>query len=539
MLKTNSIIMLLIACTSMLFAETLAINLLNVNHAGGPGKMEIDSGVFRLERCRHATERYLTLLKENPVNGTGAYLLKGRFHATTIGARAQVGLLARTAENGWIREWASPILEKDQEFAVRAWLPDSAAKLEILLMSHEGIVEFSQLELIKTDYLEDNGVFAPDMEFWINMDYIDNVAYRKNLHVEDYDEPVIAEYFRKCKAHGITGVLWRVSCMGQFGYRTKVGTIYPDLNGDSLSDGEIKMREYIKRFDPVEVAVREARKNDIQIYFWMTLSDEAYNHPTRGKIHHSQFQLDHPETILLDRQGNPLYGTMCYSEPAARKYRMDIIRELIEYKADGIYLCTRSHCFSFGTDKSGNDYGFNPTVVRQYKERYGVDILTQDFDVKKWQDLKAEGFEEFMLEACNTIHAAGQRVIFGTCFNGISSGKCGGGWGNMPIRVKKYLEEGWIDAVLVGQNKVEGFFASSEKAAFDQVARPAQKLYFWAQMVDYVGDRVFPPEYILDQAALFHFLGANGAMYHESVNLEEHDAPEKYWKPLSEFYRKY
>ena len=41
----------------------------------------------------------------------------------------------------------------------------------------------------------------------------------------------------------------------------------------------------------------------------------------------------------------------------------------------------------------------------------------------------------------------------------------------------------------------------------------------------------------LGQAEFFALYGANGGIYHESVNLEEGNSPQTYFKQLAQFYR--
>ena len=43
-------------------------------------------------------------------------------------------------------------------------------------------------------------------------------------------------------------------------------------------------------------------------------------------------------------------------------------------------------------------YGFNPPVVAEYQRRWGVDILTEPFDVEKWKQLQGEYFTLFLRE---------------------------------------------------------------------------------------------------------------------------------------------
>ena len=109
----------------------------------------------------------------------------------------------------------------------------------------------------------------------------------------------------------------------------------------------------------------------------------------------------------------------------------------------------------------------------------------------------------------------------------------------MSVDIRRYIQEGWVDSIVSGQNIVGPYFAAQQISVFRQYARPDQKFYFWSQMVDYAGSRVFPIEDLIKQNQFFKFYGANGAMFHESINFEEHDAPQKYLEPIAEFFRKY
>lgn len=504
----------------------------------GPGKVTAADGIIVTERAANASRAFIAIA--DAAADDGFYLFTGKVSSTTPNAVGAASIVARNAKGAWLREWGTGDLEVSSEarsFAVRLYAPEGTTKFEVNLKTESGKLEFSELQIVKTSWSEGRAADAPELEFWINMDYFDNVVYAKNLGLENYDEAAIVNYFKTCRELGVTGVQWRVSANGLMAYPTKVGTPLPGrMKPEQLTPELKRMAKTLTEIDPLAIAVREAKKNGIQIYIWMTLSDEAYNHPTIENYCVSEFQIAHPNTILLNREGKPLPGTMCYNEPEAFQYRIDIVKELLSYGADGLYLCSRSHSFSFGLDK-GDEYGFNPSVVAEYKKRYGVDILTEDFDLEKWRAIKAEAFDRLIKEIGDLAHAAGQKVRLGTSFNGLSSGRFGSNWGNMPVDWRRYLREGWIDSMVSGQNNVVPFFAGVEINLFRQVAKPEQKFYFWAQMVDYKGSRVYPLADLIKQAEFFAFFGANGGIYHESVNLEERDSPQKYFIPLTEFYK--
>jgi hypothetical protein len=89
--------------------------------------------------------------------------------------------------------------------------------------------------------------------------------------------------------------------------------------------------------------------------------------------------------------------------PQVRQYWLSQLDKLIEAGVDGIDLRADSH--STWTQE-GEDYGFNEPVIKEFRKRYGVDVLTQTFDFGKWKDLQAEYFTAFLKEAKKRTTAA-------------------------------------------------------------------------------------------------------------------------------------
>lgn len=371
-------------------------------------------------------------------------------------------------------------------------------------------------------------------EFWINVDYMDEVVYCQNLGYATYGEKEIEKYFRQLKELGVTGVQWRVSATGHMMYHSKAATVFPGKNDLSQFKPEIqRMASVLKETDPLEIAVREARKNGIKIYIWMTLSDERGTLKDIENCMTPELLIKHPEYALLDKNGKPMLGTVCYNVPEVRKYKLDIIKELVTYRADGIYLCTRSHCFYYNTDKD-IQYGYNKEIVEEYKKRYGKDILTEDFDIDKWLEIRAEGLDSFMLEAADIIHSAGQKVRLGikTTRNEDRAWP----YGRARMHWKTWAKNKWIDEILVGQYINTPAGVKSNMDAFRKLDMPELKIYFWIQLFNYSKKSLIPLDEIEPQIKTIAETGGNGAVFHESVNLEEN--VKTYFSPVSIFYRK-
>jgi len=88
-----------------------------------------------------------------------------------------------------------------------------------------------------------------------------------------------------------------------------------------------------------------------------------------------------------------LGGVLCYSYPEARAFRLAMIREVVEnYDIDGVAFSIRSHS-SFA---ERDNYGFNEPIVAEYKRRYGVNILTEDYDPEKLAEIRGEGVTQLL-----------------------------------------------------------------------------------------------------------------------------------------------
>ena len=102
-------------------------------------------------------------------------------------------------------------------------------------------------------------------------------------------------------------------------------------------------------------------------------------------------------------------GCLSYLYPEARKYRLDLCRELVEkYNVDGVAYSLRTHSMSPGWPKAVKDYGFNQAVVDEYKKRHGVDIRTQRFDRVKWAMLRGEGLSTLVRETFEYLDGQGK-----------------------------------------------------------------------------------------------------------------------------------
>ncbi|OHB54580.1 MAG: hypothetical protein A2Y12_09665 [Planctomycetes bacterium GWF2_42_9] len=380
-------------------------------------------------------------------------------------------------------------------------------------------------------------VFAShsDQQYFINVDYYDQVIYASKFGYTTYRKPEIKQFFQKCKQMGVDGVLWRVSVLGQVAYQSKTATIFPgNMDCNSLQGQYLEMARILQDFDPLDVAVKEAKANGIKIFAWMTISDEG-GIKANGfeKYCESRFITENPHCALLDKTGNAMVGTLCYSEPAVCKQKLAEIAELCSYDFDGIYLCTRTHAFYRNTDK-GDDYGYNMPVIQEYKRLYGKDIQKEPFDANLWHQIRAEGFTKFLKNASHIVHKSGKELWLG--IKTAENEKYGWPYGNAVLPWKSWVKDGYIDAIIAGHNFVPPEAIARGTKEFKSVAKSNQRILFWIQLFNYQTAKRTDLDVLEKMIKAIDESGANGGSMHEVAGLEEDMTG--YWDPVSEFVQK-
>jgi hypothetical protein len=161
----------------------------------------------------------------------------------------------------------------------------------------------------------------------------------------------------------------------------------------------------------------------------------------------STFSRAHPEFAVVDRAGETRqWGILCFGYPEVRRHFRDRIQKYLRgYAWDGVFLCLRTQA---RPAIFADQFGFNAPVHEAMRERYGVDILTQDFDLDAWRALNGEFFTTFLRELREDLRALGARLSVGVPRGDI----IGPPVGNWPIEWRTWAEEGLIDALVIDQN---------------------------------------------------------------------------------------
>jgi hypothetical protein len=289
------------------------------------------------------------------------------------------------------------------------------------------------------------------------------------------DQGYIVDVVEKCARHGINTIYFQPRYVGPAIYRSKVVApfdVKPWLEGvPGFQLNELHpihgraLEDVLRRFDPYDVAAREVKRQGLDFIAQISIFDTWF--PILVDAHYQK----HPEQLLVD-QTQKVYapGLPCYAEPGAIEYCLAEIRELVERGADGISLALGSHQLGFWDEarmgpRRPDALGFNPPLVREYEQRYGVNVLEEDFEPARWHSLHGEFFTAFLRRVKTQLED--KRLIVGAVpegFLGLGGNARGVGTPDyasqspacrINFEWRKWLVEGIVDGLRVYSQNVD------------------------------------------------------------------------------------
>ena len=208
-------------------------------------------------------------------------------------------------------------------------------------------------------------------------------------------------------------------------------------------------REPVEVEDEHAVVVEAAHAAGMQAYVYTTLFDEGWPASLGWfgglDARQSNYVLFHPDHQLTDREGHPHHGVLCLGYDEVRRYLVGRVLWLVEQHGwDGVFLCTRSQSkpASFG-----DRYGFNAPIVERFRERSGVDIRQEDFDLEAWRRLQGEGLTELLRELAAELHRRDLRLTVGIP----RAEYLGPPVGNLHLDWSTWIDEGIVDGLVIDQ----------------------------------------------------------------------------------------
>jgi hypothetical protein len=214
-------------------------------------------------------------------------------------------------------------------------------------------------------------------------------------------------------------------------------------------------------WDDFAVVPRLAHERGMRAELYVSVLDEGrplLSKRERGRSFHNamhgqhvtwqtQFSRANPEYTVVDRPGETRqWGVLCYSYAEVREHYRRRIRQYTEgYDWDGVILCLRTQARPAAF---ADQFGFNAPVRAAMRERCGVDILREDFNLDVWREVQGEFFTAFLRELRADLKPRGISISVGVQRGDI----IGPPIGNWPIQWRTWAAEGLIDALVVDQN---------------------------------------------------------------------------------------
>jgi hypothetical protein len=226
---------------------------------------------------------------------------------------------------------------------------------------------------------------------------------------ERFSPDDVRAWVAACDELGVTRILWRGAYVGKATYHSKVLPVMEVMKEDYFEKAGVREKggyrrdkwepirksynhkaRLIERFDILDVALAEAKTRGISFYADLALFDTYF-----PGLENDFFEA-HPEYYVLARdQKTPYRSIPCYAEKAVQDYRLAEIEELLARGVDGISFGLASHRGGAGGN-APDSFGFNPPVVQAFQDRYGINILQDDFDADKLCALNGEIFTGFL-----------------------------------------------------------------------------------------------------------------------------------------------
>jgi hypothetical protein len=213
-------------------------------------------------------------------------------------------------------------------------------------------------------------------------------------------------------------------------------------------------------WDYRQVVPTLAHRLGMRVYLYVSIFDEGWPlapKREREKSYHnamhgqhgswqSHFSRLNPKYTLADRAGNRQWGVMSLAYMVVRAFFRERFESLLwDTRFDGLFVCLRSQS---KPPSFADQFGFNEPIRREFKRRYGQDILNGEFDTQAWNDLQGEFLTVFLHNLHEDLKARGLRLGVGVPRGNI----LGPPLGNVTLPWWEWVVLGLVDELIIGQN---------------------------------------------------------------------------------------
>ena len=159
-----------------------------------------------------------------------------------------------------------------------------------------------------------------------------------------------------------------------------------------------------------DIAVRSARKLGLGIWVTEALFDHGGQpEVSNPMVYEDRLRIDHPEWAPVNRYGTRRHnGIVALWYPEARAALVErYSRFMVDKGYDGIHFYTYTENWGLRYD---DEFGYDPPIVEEFKRRYGVDILNEEFDAEAWGRLLGEHVTQFLKELKEALRPHNKKI---------------------------------------------------------------------------------------------------------------------------------
>lgn len=178
-----------------------------------------------------------------------------------------------------------------------------------------------------------------------------------------------------------------------------------------------EMTEWVTGCDKTvnPAAMKAARRNGMKIdfvygiyeFFDQAAAGGCIQFPYQGE---DKLRIEHPQWVPVNKYGTRVQGgPLEYGYPQARDA---VCKRLVDFAVekgyDGVALYTYNENFTL---RYPDEFGYNDPVVKDFKNKYGVDIRTQAFDHAAWAKLRGSYLTDLFRELHAGLARHGKKLI--------------------------------------------------------------------------------------------------------------------------------
>lgn len=268
-----------------------------------------------------------------------------------------------------------------------------------------------KIQLIKNDD-RPTRLGPADIEIWTSPD---NYQYKKrevSFTFSEHVEPASRDFVSFGKIKTAAGTPVRVLTLAGLNLTDKYVLL---TTGHKQGSGDFRnlATEIIKAYDlngkqiPTSVATSYATWNPHRNFRTNGLAFDTGFGSTEVTLDIDNSAGKGGFVAICGEKNEYLPASLCEAYPEVRQFWLRMVQECLDAGVDGVDL--RVQCHSSWTDDPF-EYGFNPPIVAQYKQRYGVDILHDDYDADKLADLRGEYYTRFVRSTSSMVRGAGKQM---------------------------------------------------------------------------------------------------------------------------------